>query len=164
MIAQVILTVLLSAIVLYAWCEQRRSPVVAAMSLLAATSALYFVWTPTHASGLAHWVGIGRGVDLVIYLWVVISLLVLLNLHLKLRGQLEMITVLARGLALAQVSPEPAARPGSAPAIASAGDQHEAAQDHTDSDRHPQRQRLGEHEIAEQRHDREGEGHERIGA
>jgi hypothetical protein len=56
---------------------------------------------PSHATQLAALVGIGRGVDLIIYTWVGISLLVLLNLHLKLRSQMELITVLARELAIA---------------------------------------------------------------
>jgi hypothetical protein len=46
----------------------------------------YFVWVPSHATHLAEFVGIGRGVDLIIYIWIVISLLLLLNLHLKLRA------------------------------------------------------------------------------
>jgi hypothetical protein len=101
MIAKLILTTLLSGVLLYAWQERRRSPVVGMSSLLAAGSALYLVWIPTHASVLADWAGVGRGVDLIIYIWVVISLLVLLNLHLKLRGQIELITALARHVAIA---------------------------------------------------------------
>jgi small membrane protein len=101
MIAKLILTTLLSGVLLYAWQERRRSPVVGMLSLLAAGSALYLVWVPTHASTFADWAGVGRGVDLIIYIWVVISLLVLLNLHLKLRGQLELITALARHTAIA---------------------------------------------------------------
>ena len=44
--------------------------------------------------------GIGRGSDLILYTWVVISLLIMLNLHLKLRLQLDMITRLARAVAI----------------------------------------------------------------
>jgi uncharacterized protein DUF2304 len=62
---------------------------------------LYFVWVPSHATRLAEFVGIGRGVDLNIYIWIVISLLLPLNLHLKLREHMELITVLARELAIA---------------------------------------------------------------
>ena len=101
MIAQLILTALLSGILLYAWTEYRRSPAVGLFAMLAAVGGLYFVWVPSHATRLAEFVGIGRGVDLIIYTWVVISLLVLLNLHLKLRAQMELITVLARELAIA---------------------------------------------------------------
>jgi hypothetical protein len=101
MIAQLILSALLGGILLYAWLEYRRAPVIGLLSVLAALTGLYFVWVPAHATSLAALVGIGRGVDLILYVWVVISLIVLLNLHLKLRQQTEVITVLARELAIA---------------------------------------------------------------
>ena len=101
MIAQLILTILLGGILIYAWTEYRRVPVIGVLAMLAALAGLYFVWIPDHASRLAALVGIGRGVDLILYLWVVISLIVVLNLHLKLRAQMEVITVLARELAIA---------------------------------------------------------------
>jgi hypothetical protein len=101
MIAQLILSVLLAAILLYAWTEYRRSPAVALLAVTAAAAGLYFVWLPSHSTWLAELVGIGRGVDLILYIWVCISLIVLLNLHLKLRTQNELITTLARKIALA---------------------------------------------------------------
>jgi hypothetical protein len=107
MIAQYILTVLLLATLLYAWLQYRRSPVVGLLGAMAAMAGLYFVWAPSHATRLAEIVGIGRGVDLFIYVWVVISGLVLLNLHLKLRAQMELITVLARELAIAHARLRP---------------------------------------------------------
>jgi small membrane protein len=108
MIAQVIFSLLLCSVLLYAWTEYRRSPVVALLSFVVAAAGVYFVWFPTHSTLLAEFVGIGRGVDLVLYTWVAISLIVLLNLHLKLRTQLELITVLARTIALANVEVRPA--------------------------------------------------------
>ena len=101
MIAQLILSVLLAAILLYAWTEYRRSPAVALLTLLVATAGLYFVWFPEHSTRLAELVGVGRGVDLILYTWVCLSLIVLLNLHLKLRTQTELITTLARKIAIA---------------------------------------------------------------
>jgi hypothetical protein len=101
MIAQLVLTVLLLGVLLYAWNEYRRSPTVALFSVLAAFGGLFFVWFPFEATRLAAFAGVGRGVDLIIYTWVVISLLLLLNLHLKLRVQMEVITMLARSLAIA---------------------------------------------------------------
>ena len=83
MIAQLILTAFLLGILLYALTEYRRSPAVGLIAVLAAVGGLYFVWVPSHATHLADFVGIGRGVDLIIYIWIVISLLLLLNLHLK---------------------------------------------------------------------------------
>jgi hypothetical protein len=110
MIAQISLSALLFAVMLYAWSEYRRSPAVSLVSLLAALGGLYFVWVPSHATRLAELAGVGRGVDLVIYTWVAISMLVLLNLHLKLRMQMELITVLARALAIANASTGPTRR------------------------------------------------------
>ena len=72
--------------------------------MLAACGGLYFVWFPTHATFLAEAVGVGRGVDLIIYVWVVISLLVVFNLHLKLRSQMELITGLAREIAILKLA------------------------------------------------------------
>jgi small membrane protein len=100
MIAQLILSALLAAILLYAWTEYRRSPAVAFLTVAIATSGLYFVWMPEQSTKLAELVGIGRGVDLILYVWVCISLVVLLNLHLKLRTQTELITTLARKIAI----------------------------------------------------------------
>jgi hypothetical protein len=44
-------------------------------------AGLYFVWLPAHASWLATFAGIGRGVDLILYVWLVISLIMFLDLH-----------------------------------------------------------------------------------
>ena len=82
MTAQLLLSFLLGAILIYAFAERRRSPVVGVLALVSAAAGLYFVWVPSHATALAEFAGVGRGVDLNIYIWVEISLLVLLNLHL----------------------------------------------------------------------------------
>jgi small membrane protein len=101
MIAQIGLSILLAGIMVYAWTEYARAPAIGLVGLLVAAAGLYFVWLPDHATWLATRAGIGRGVDLIIYVWVVISLLVMLNLHLKLRAQTELITALAREVAIA---------------------------------------------------------------
>jgi small membrane protein len=123
MIAQIFFSLLLGTVFLYAWIEYRRSPVVAVLSSMVALAGLYFVWVPSHSTWLAEFVGIGRGVDLILYTWVGISLIVILNLHLKLRTQLELITVLARKIALADLAASPdhsLVPPGSLPLDVSA--------------------------------------------
>jgi hypothetical protein len=123
MIAQIFFSLLLGTVFLYAWIEYRRSPVVAVLSSMIALAGLYFVWVPSHSTWLAEFVGIGRGVDLILYTWVGISLLVILNLHLKLRTQLELITVLARKIALADLAASPdhsLVPPGSLPDVSAA--------------------------------------------
>jgi hypothetical protein len=103
MIAQLIFSVLLLIVLLYAWTAYRQSPVVGILVLLVALAGLYFVWIPSHSILIAEWVGIGRGVDLIIYTWVVISLIIFLNLHLKIRSQSELITKLTRAIAVEDV-------------------------------------------------------------
>lgn len=108
MIAQAVLSLLLVIVLLYAWSAHRQAPVVGFLAMAAAAIGLYLVWMPHHATWLAHGAGLGRGSDLVVYTWVVISLLMLLNLHLKLRAQMEEITRLARAIALTEASRGPA--------------------------------------------------------
>ena len=101
MIAQIMLSVLLFGVVTYAWTEYKRAPAVALLSAIVSFGGIYFVWFPETSTYWAEFAGIGRGADLILYTWSCISLLVILNLHLKLRSQLEMITVLARSIAIA---------------------------------------------------------------
>jgi hypothetical protein len=110
MIAQFLLSGLLGGLLVYAIKASRRTPIVSWLSAIVAIGGLYVVWMPSHASAVAEWVGIGRGADLVLYIWAAMSIIIVLNLHLKLRGQLELITVLARHLALLQANDLPAAR------------------------------------------------------
>jgi small membrane protein len=113
MIAPAVLSALLCVILVYAWSEQRRAPLVASSTMIAAIAGLYLVWFPSHANVLAEVAGVGRGADLILYLWVLISLLVLFNLHLKLRSQMELITQLSREIALLKARSSQAKRPSS---------------------------------------------------
>ncbi len=103
MIGQLLLSILLACVLVYAWAQYRRSPLVAAASMVAGVAGLYLVWAPEQSTAVAEFIGIGRGADLILYLWVCISLNMLLSLHLKLRVQHEMLTKLARTMALQTV-------------------------------------------------------------
>jgi hypothetical protein len=102
MIAQILLSALLGGLLVYAAKTRRRTRSVSWLSAVVALAGLYIVWVPAHATVLAEWVGIGRGADLVLYIWAAVSLIILLNLYLKLRSQLELTTVLARHIALSE--------------------------------------------------------------
>jgi hypothetical protein len=104
MIAQVVFTVVLIAVMLVAFAQLPRIPLVGGMVVCAALFGTYIVWMPDHATYLANLVGIGRGTDLVLYVWVLISCATLLLLYLNLREQFQVITALARRMALADAS------------------------------------------------------------
>lgn len=59
-----------------------------------------FVWIPDITNAMATLVGVGRGADLIMYIWIVLNLLFILRLHIKLREQSEALTQLARRIAL----------------------------------------------------------------
>lgn len=111
MIAQVVFTLGLMAVVLIAFAQLPRIPLVGGMVISVALFGAYVVWRPDHATYLAHLVGIGRGADLVLYVWLLISGAILLLLYLQLSEQLQLITALSRRLALAGAARDETARP-----------------------------------------------------
>jgi len=50
MIAQVVLSVLLGIVLVYAWAEYKRSPIVAGLSFAVGLLGCYFVWIPSRCS------------------------------------------------------------------------------------------------------------------
>jgi hypothetical protein len=100
MIFQFLLSAALCFIVIYAFTQNSKSPFVSNLIIFCALFGMYFVWLPNHANAIAHFFRIGRGADLIFYCWVIISLLLLLNLHFKARSNLELISTLARKIAI----------------------------------------------------------------
>jgi small membrane protein len=100
MIFQVFATAVLAGVILYAWSQARMAPAVAATTIVIGLGGEYLVLFPNHAMAIARFVGIGRGADLINYLWMLLSLVVVLNLHLKLRAANARLVALTRALAL----------------------------------------------------------------
>lgn len=100
MIAQFILSALLLVMLAYGLVAARRTRLLGPVIGLAVLTGFYFVWQPQRATELAELVGIGRGADLIFYLWIVLSMLVAINLHVRVRTQSELTTQLARAVAL----------------------------------------------------------------
>jgi hypothetical protein len=108
MIAQIAFTLVLIAVVLVAFAQLPKIPQVGGAVICAGLFGAYLVWRPEDATYLAHLVGIGRGADLVLYVWVLISCAILLLLYLNLRQQLQLITIMARKMALDEEAKHPA--------------------------------------------------------
>jgi len=104
MIAQLIFTAVLIGVLLVAFAQLPHIPFVGGMVICAALFGGYILWVPEHATYLANLIGIGRGADLLLYLWILISCFILLLLYLNLRQQFESITRLARKMALADAA------------------------------------------------------------
>jgi len=100
MTIKLLLSIGLFLIIAYASTQRGKSPLVSVFTLFCAAAAIYFVWAPETANRIAHYLGVGRGADLIFYCWVLISFAVLLNLHFKMRKRDEQMTTIARGLAI----------------------------------------------------------------
>jgi hypothetical protein len=97
---QIVLTLSLLGIGLYSVALRRRIAALGNTAALVTMVAMVLVWKPDYATNIAKIVGVGRGVDLIFYCWVIISLVMILNLHFRIRSQTEQITELVRQLTL----------------------------------------------------------------
>ena len=100
MIIQVILTLGLLSCLLYAFLQRQKSRFISLTIGGVALAGIYFVLVPARTDQLAHLVGIGRGADLILYCWLVISLVVSVNLQFKILRLQGLITELARQITL----------------------------------------------------------------
>jgi len=110
-----LLTIFLLGLIVYAWLQQKQFPLVGRTLPFVCLLGIYAAWFPASTSRAASWVGIGRGVDLMLYVWIMASGLLILVLHLKLVAQQRQLTELARFVAISRA--EPPARPLSATAL-----------------------------------------------
>ncbi len=102
MIIQAILISALLLLAIFVALQKSASRSVRSIVLAMLAGGAYLVWQPEHANALAHLLGVGRGADLLLYLWIVITLSVMLLLYLKIVELNRMLTELARRLALSR--------------------------------------------------------------
>ena len=100
MIIQVVLSFGLLLLAVYAFSQRARSRLVAWGMLAVCGVGEGLVLAPDISNRLAHIVGIGRGADLVVYCFILASLGLILNLHLRLHAVHEDVTELARHIAV----------------------------------------------------------------
>ena len=100
MIFQVVLIATLFWLAFYAYSQRSRSPAVALIVSLLAVVGMVFAAAPELSNYIARLLGIGRGADLLFYCFILITLVTILNVHLRLRAQQDQIAELARAIAL----------------------------------------------------------------
>lgn len=100
MIFQWILTIGLLFCLLYALLQRKKSRLVSRLIAATSIAGVAFVMFPEFTTELAHYLGIGRGADLIMYCWIMISLTVSVSLQFKILQLQEVATELARALAI----------------------------------------------------------------
>lgn len=102
MIAQFLLTLALAGGIVYVMGQKRLVGGIRISLYTLISAGIFFVWAPDQSTVIANMLGIGRGVDLIYYVWIVLSLSVFINIHLKLRENTALITKLARDIAITE--------------------------------------------------------------
>ncbi len=100
MIIQWILIAGLVLALIYAFLQRKKSRLVSGMIAVISITGVYLVLYPDRTTELAHFLGVGRGADLVTYCWIMISLVISLNLQFKILHLHGVVTELTRELAL----------------------------------------------------------------
>jgi len=85
---------------LYAIMQRQKSRLLSKAISIVTLTGIYLVLFPEHTNDLAHFMGVGRGADLILYCWLVISIIVSMNLQLQILQLQRLITELAREIAL----------------------------------------------------------------
>ncbi len=111
MIGPLVLTLPMLAIIAYALLELKRSRLVGFAIAVLTLAALSFIWVPGIAARVAEVLQLGGGTDVIIYSWIGLLTLILLNIHLRIRQQMQILAALARQIALANRQP-PQGQPG----------------------------------------------------
>jgi small membrane protein len=101
MIIQFFLTALLAGLGALIAIQRITSRFVRLTILLMIGGGIVFVWVPDETTAIAEALGVGRGADLLLYVWVILTLGLLLVLYLKVIRMGRKITLLTRAIALA---------------------------------------------------------------
>lgn len=104
MVIRILLIFALLLTILYALRNRKQSPLVSMGALLFGLVGIFCVIMPDITTMVAHVLGVGRGADLLLYCFIIISVLMLFSLHLRVLRLQDMLTILVRELALAKVS------------------------------------------------------------
>jgi hypothetical protein len=100
MIIKVALVGLLACLVIYALTQVKRVPVVSTLTIAAAMAATVLVVFPEISTQIAVAFGVGRGADLIFYLFIVLTFMTIFFLYLKIIRSEDIITQIVRACAL----------------------------------------------------------------
>jgi hypothetical protein len=85
---------------IYGWRQRSLSPAIGYLTPLTCALGIALVIRPDWSSDAARFLGVGRGADLILYVWTAISILVLANIHFRLRTFQAKMTTLTREIAI----------------------------------------------------------------
>jgi hypothetical protein len=102
MIAQFVLTLGFAGLAACGWLRMGRVRVFAAALTLICLAGIYFIWSPSDLTFVANFIGVGRGADLLLYIFLTFVMFELLMVRIRDKERDELITRLARRIAIEQ--------------------------------------------------------------
>jgi len=116
MMIQVLLSLMLMGVGVYGMMQTHVWWPLRTLLFAAIAAGFFFVWFPEWTNAVAHIMGVGRGADLLIYIWIVLSLAISLFLYLRIIRLHKDFTDLVRFLAVERpLFPSPSASEPDAP-------------------------------------------------
>lgn len=100
MIIQPLLTLLLLGILFFSIRQRRIGRTLRFFVATCIAAGIVMIWMPHWSSIVANVLGVGRGADLVMYLWILFSLQAFVYLYISIKRKERQITELTRALAI----------------------------------------------------------------
>lgn len=91
---------MLSLLCVYALTQWHRVPSVSGAMMAAGLIGQILVLFPDTTTAIANILGVGRGADLIFYIFIVITIAAIFNVHLRIRSNNEALTQIARSIAI----------------------------------------------------------------
>lgn len=102
MIISLLITLLMGLVCLIAFLARNSSPTPSFFACVLAITGVLFAWFPDTANDFAIYLGVGRGADLISYIWISLSFIATLLIFVRLRAIHAQVTILARTIAILQ--------------------------------------------------------------
>jgi hypothetical protein len=100
MIIQPLITLVLLSILFFTLLQSRSHRILRTTMIVSVLLGIIFTWMPTLSNKIANYFGVGRGADLIFYIWILVSMLALVALYFSFNRQNKQITELTRSIAL----------------------------------------------------------------
>ena len=100
MIIQPIISLILIWILFFTLIQSRGGLVLRFTMTVSVLIGIVLTWMPMLSNVIANYLGVGRGADLIFYIWILVSMLALVSLYFSFNYNKKQITKLTRALAL----------------------------------------------------------------
>lgn len=111
MMIQPLISLVLLGILFFTLIQSRSGRILRVTMTLSVMIGITLTWMPALSNEIASLLGVGRGSDLIFYIWILTSMLALAALYFSVNRQNKQITELSRALALhmaeGKSTPEP---------------------------------------------------------